>query len=264
MNTTIKALVTCLAASLLLGAAAICRANSVAVVYQNIWTNGAILTTDIDPVAEKDCAKQVVQAVPDFEETTSTGTVNYAFLFWDINGIPYTTKEVKFQPICGAANTAVALYWPTGCGDPCPAATTDSVIAFSLNDAKVIADTTPIKSASAGWSGSTEVTPPSTIVPLPEIIAPPPTIGYGKFKGWEVLGSGTPISTSSSLTLKVPGEIVAALYGYPEPDPCQADRNALANAETSCVGDGLPRSACSALIASLSKALQACMATNGE
>jgi hypothetical protein len=73
-----------------------------------------------------------------------------------------------------------------------PPATTDSVIAYSLNDYMVIAGSTPIASASSGWTaGSTSVTPPATIEALPKL---PP---YGEFKGWDVLFK--PYTTDSSL-----------------------------------------------------------------
>ena len=255
-----------MAASLLfLGGAGICDAHSVTVTYQNIWTNAAIITPDVDPVAEADCTQQTVEAAQEFsvikviDGVTQTST--YGFLFWDINGVPYTTQQVKFDPICGTHNSAVALYIPLGgggpCGEPCP----DNVLAFSLNEAKLIPDTTPIASASGGWTaGSTEVIPPSTIVAQPEIIAPPPTIGYGKFKGWEVLapGTGDPISTGTSLSLTAGGEIILGLYGYPDPDPCQPIR---AEFNSCMAGDG-PGGPLSC--AALGNSLKRCMASFGE
>ena len=265
MKTTTRSL---LAASLLLlGSAGICQAHSVTVTYQNILTDATILTPESNPVAETDCAKQTVEAAQEFSVITVTKgvetTTTYGFLFWDINGVPYTSaQKVEFQPMCGAANTAIALYIQLGGGGPCGEPCTDGVLAFSLNDAKLIPSTTPIASASGGWtSGSTVVIPPSTLVAKPEIIAPPPIIGYGKFKGWEVLTPGLPgpISTSPSLFLGPGGgQIILGLYGYPDPDPCQALRAEY----TSCMAGIGPHGPLNC--GPIGKALQACMAGFGE
>jgi hypothetical protein len=242
------------AALLLLGSAGLCQASSeVTVTAQNLWTSQVIYTLEINPVASSGCGAQSVTAPSAIEQKG----VNYAFLFWDVNAQVHTNPTVKFQPVCGEANSAIAVYWPTGGCAGCPPPTTDSVVAYSLNDAKIIAGTTPIASASSGWTaGSTSVTTPSTIEALPEL---PP---YGKFKAWDVLGS--PYSSATSLELSLPGNVVVAFYGFPDPDPCQTLRNEIANAAESCAGDGLSPKACEALIKLLNSELQACEKTYGE
>ena len=130
-------------------------------------------------------------------------------------------------------------------------------MAYSLNDAKIITGVTPIASASSGWTaGSNSVTPPATIEALAEL---PP---YGKFKGWDVLG--TPYTLASSLPLSAPGEVVIGFYGFPDPDPCQSLRNEVANAGDSCVGDGLSPKACEAYLKYLNEELTACEKSYGE
>jgi hypothetical protein len=247
------------AALLLFGTAGLCEASStVTVTAQNLWNNAVIYTAESNPVDSSACGVQTVTAPSGVIETVGGVTTTYAFLFWDVNAQLHTNPTVKFQPVCGAANSAVAVYWPTGGSCPgCPPPTTDTVIAYSLNDAKIIPGVTPIASATSGWTaGSNSVTPPSTIEAKAEM---PP---YGKFKAWAVLGGGAPYSTSSSLTLSGAGAVAMAFYGYPDPDPCQPIRNELDNPG---LCDGLPTPlACETLRKALNFQLQACMTTNGE
>jgi hypothetical protein len=247
------------AALLLFGSAGLCQASSeVTVTAQNLWNSQVIYTLETNPVASSGCGQQSVTAPSAIEKVTLSGTVTYAFLFWDVNAQLHTTPTVKFQPVCGEANSAIAVYWPTGGGCAgCPPPTVDSVVAYSLNDAKIITGVTPIASASSGWTaGSNSVTPPSTIEAVAEL---PP---YGKFKAWDVLG--TPYETSSSLSLTAAGEVVMAFYGFPDPDPCQTLRNEAANAGGYCAGDGLSPKACEAYIKYLNAELTACEKTYGE
>ena len=247
------------AALVLFGSAGLCQASSeVTVTAQNLWNSQVIYTLETNPVASSGCGQQSVTAPSAIEKVTLSGTVTYAFLFWDVNAQLHTNPTVKFQPVCGAANSAIAVYWPTGGGCAgCPPPTVDSVVAYSLNDAKIITGVTPIASASSGWTaGSNSVTPPSTIEAVAEL---PP---YGKFKAWDVLG--TPYETSSSLSLTAPGEVVMAFYGFPDPDPCQTWRNEAANAGGYCAGDGLSPKACEAYIKYLNAELTACEKTYGE
>jgi hypothetical protein len=245
-------------ALLLLGGAGLCQAASVVTVTaQNLWNSQVIYTLETNPIPASGCGDQTVTAPSVIEQTTAAGTVTYGFLFWDVNAQLHTNPTAKFQPVCGEANNAVAVYWPTGGCAGCPPPTVDSVVAYSLNDAKIITGVTPIASASSGWkAGSSSVTPPSTIEAAAEL---PP---YGKFKAWDVLGS--PYTTSSSLSLTTAGEVVVAFYGFPDPDPCQSLRNEIANAGESCVGDGLSPKACEALLKYLNGELTACEKTYGE
>jgi hypothetical protein len=216
------------AALLLLGGAGLCQASSnVTVTAQNLWNTQVIYTLETNPVESSGCGEQSVTAPSEIATVSESGAItNYEFLFWDVNAQLHTNPTVKFQPVCGASNSAVAVYWPLGGGGKPP--TTDSVIAYSLNDYKMITGVTPIASASSGWTaGSTLVTPPSTIEALPKL---PP---YGEFKAWEVLPL-SPYTTNSSLTLTAPGEIVVGFYGYPDPDPCQPLRNELQE----CLSEG--------------------------
>jgi hypothetical protein len=246
------------AALLLFGAAGLAEASStVTVTAQNLWNNQVIYTAESNPVDSSACGVQTVTAPSGIIETVSGVTTTYAFLFWDVNAQLHTNPTVKFQPVCGAANSAVAVYWPTGGCAGCPPPTTDSVFAYSLNDAKIIPGVTPIASATSGWTaGSNSVTPPSTIEAEAEL---PP---YGKFKAWAVLGGGAPYSMSSSLTLTGAGAVAMAFYGYPDPDPCQPIRNELDNPG---LCEGLPTpAACETLRKALNFQLQACMTANGE
>jgi hypothetical protein len=245
------------AALLLLGGAGLCQAASVVTVTaQNLWNSQVIYTLETNPIPSSGCGEQTVTAPSAIEQTTEHGTVVYGFLFWNVNARLHTNPTVKFQPVCGEANNAIAVYWPTGGCAGCPPPTIDSVVAYSLNDAKIIPGT-PIASASSGWTaGSTSVTPPATIEALS--VMPP----YGKFEAWDVLGR--PYDTSSSLLLTAPGDVVVAFYGFPDPDPCQALRNEIANAGDSCVGDGLSPKACEAYMKMLNGELQACEKTYGE
>jgi hypothetical protein len=248
------------AALLLMASTALCEAHSVLVTAQNLWSNEVIYTVEMNTVADSGCEKQIVGAAPIIQvKDPSTGSlVTYEFLFWDINAKPYTSQEVNFQPMCGVPNTAIAVYWPTGGCAGCPPPTTDSVLAYSLNDAKII-PTTPIGSATGGWTpGSTVVTPPTTITALPQII------GYGNFKDWDVLGLGSTLSSSSSLSVTEAGEVVLAFYGIPDPDPCASLRNEYAVEFESCVGDGVSVKACQALVHGLALQVEKCEATNGE
>jgi hypothetical protein len=246
------------AALLLLGSAGLCQASSeVTVTAQNLWNSQVIYTLETNPITSSGCGEQTVTAPSAIEQTTGAGTVVYGFLFWDVNAQLHTNRTVKFQPACGEANSAIAVYWPTGGCAGCPPPTVDSVVAYSLNDAKIITGVTPIASASSGWTaGSNSVTPPSTIEAAAEL---PP---YGKFKAWDVLGA--PYSTTSSLSLTAAGEVVMAFYGFPDPDPCQSLRNEAANAGEYCAGDGLTPKACEAYIKYLNGELTACEKTYGE
>ncbi len=245
------------AALLLLGSAGLCQASSVVnVTAQNLWNSKVIYTLETNPIPSSGCGAQTVTAPSAIEQTTEEGTVVYGFLFWDVNAELHTNPKVKFQPVCGEANSAVAVYWPTGGCAGCPPPTVDSVVAYSLNDAKIIPGT-PIASASSGWTaGSSSVTPPATIEALSEM---PP---YGKFKAWDVLGK--PYDTSSSLSLTAPGDVVVAFYGFPDPDPCQTLRNEAASAGEYCAGDGLSAKACTAYIKFVEGELTACEKTYGE
>jgi hypothetical protein len=246
------------AALLLLGGAGLCQAASVVTVTaQNLWNSQVIYTLETNPIPSSGCGEQTVTAPSVIEQTTKAGTVAYGFLFWNVNAQLHTNPTVKFQPVCGESNSAIAVYWPTGGCAGCPPPTVDGVVAYSLNDAKIITGVTPIASASSGWTaGSTSVTPPSTIEARAEL---PP---YGKFKAWDVLGA--PYTTASSLSLTAPGAIVVAFYGFPDPDPCQSLRNELATAGESCVGDGLSAKACEAYIKYLNSELAACERSYGE
>jgi hypothetical protein len=238
------------AALLLLAGAGLCQASSnVTVTAQNLGNSQVIYTLETNPIASSGCGEQSVTAPSEIATVSESGVItSYGFLFWDINAQLYTNPTVKFQPVCGAANSAVAVYWPLGGCAGCPPATTDSVIAYSLNEYKVIAGVTPIASASSGWTaGSTTVTPPSTIEALPKL---PP---YGEFKAWDALFHAP--TTSSSLTLTEPGEVVVGFYGYPDPDPCQPLRNEL----QACLSDGLGK-AC----VPIGHSLQICENTYGE
>src|SRR5579859_1116216 len=213
------------AALLMFGGAGLCEASSnVTVRAQNLWDSEVIYTLETNPVESSGCGAQSVTApyeIATYNEATGTITT-YEFLFWDINAQLQTNATVKFQPICGAANSAVAVYWPVGggCTGVCPPPTTDSVYAYSLNEAKIISGVSPIASATSGWTpGSTSVTPPSTIEALAKL---PP---YGVFKAWDVVTQ--PYSTSPSLSLTGAGAIVLGFYGFPDPDPCQPIRNEL-------------------------------------
>jgi hypothetical protein len=244
-----------LAAALLLAGAGLCQAASVVnVTAQNLWNSQVIYTLETNPIPSSGCGEQTVTAPSAIEH----GTVVYGFLFWDVNAQLHTNPTVKFQPVCGEANSAIAVYWPTGGGCAgCPPPTVDSVLAYSLNDAKIITGVTPIASASSGWTaGSNSVTPPSTIEAVAEL---PP---YGKFKAWDVLGA--PYSTASSLSLTAAGEVVMAFYGFPDPDPCQTLRNEAANAGGYCAGDGLSPKACEAYLKYLNAELTACEKAYGE
>jgi hypothetical protein len=246
-------------ALLLLGGAGLCQAASVVTVTaQDLWNSQVIYTLETNPIPSSGCGDQTVTAPSVIEQTTAAGTVVYGFLFWDVNAQLHSNPTVKFQPVCGEANRAIAVYWPTGGGCAgCPPPTVDSVVAYSLNDAKIITGVTPIVSASSGWtSGSSSVTPPSTIEAAAEL---PP---YGKFKAWDVLRA--PDSTASSLSLRAAGEVVVAFYGFPDPDPCQSLRNEIATAGDSCVGDGLSPKACEAYLKYLNGELTACEKTYGE
>jgi hypothetical protein len=249
---------------LFLASAALCDAHSVLVTAQNVWNNDVIYTAEMNTVANTGCEKQIVGApqiieVPD----PTTGLLDtYEFLFWDINAVPYTATQVNFQPICGVPNTAVAVYLPLGPGCPptpvpgCPP-TTDTVLAYSLNDHKVIPPT-PIASATGGWTpGATVVTPPTTINALPQIY------GFGNFKDWLEIG-GTKLDSSPSLSLSGAGEIVLALYGIPDPDPCAPLRAEYETQIESCIGDGLTPKACTALAKPLAVTVEKCEANNGE
>jgi hypothetical protein len=252
--------VSLMAALFLMASTTLCEAHSVLVTAQNLWSNDVIYTVEMNTVADSGCAKQIVGAAPiiQVKDPTTGLPVTYEFLFWDINATPYTTQQVNFQPICGVSNSAVAVYWPTGGCAGCPPPTTDSVLAYSLNDAKII-PTTPIGSATGGWTpGSTVVTPPTTINALPQII------GYGNFKDWDVLGPGSTLSSSSSLSLTGAGDVVLAFYGIPDPDPCAPLRNEYAEEFESCIGDGVSVKACETLTHGLAVKVQTCEATNGE
>lgn len=242
------------AALLLLGSAGLCQASSVVTVTaQNLWDSTVVYTLETNPIASSGCGDQTVTAPSVIEKTTSGVTTTYGFLFWDVNARLHTNPTVKFQPVCGEANSAIAVYWPLGGGGT--PGTTDTVRAYSLNDAKIV-PSTPIASASSGWTaGSTTVTTPSTIEALPKL---PP---YGEFKAWDILGK--PYSSASSLSLTAPDEVVLAFYGFPEPDPCQSIRNEIAS-DQFCAGDGLSPKACAALLESLSKDLQICEISYGE
>lgn len=238
------------AALLLLGGAGLCQASSnVTVTAQNFLNSQVLSKLETNPVASSGCGVQSVTAPLEIS-VLENGVMNtYEFLFWDVNAQLHTNTTVKFQPICGAANSAVAVYFPLGGCAGCPPPTTDSVYAYSLNDYKMIPGVTPIASASSGWTaGSTSVTIPSTIEALPKL---PP---YGDFKAWEVLPLN-PYTTSSSLNLTVPGQYVVAFYGYPDPDPCQPLRNEL----QACLEDGLGK-AC----IPIGKTLEICENTYGE
>ena len=252
------------AALLFMASSALSQAHSVLVTAQNIWNNDVLYTAEMNTVADSGCDKQIVGAAQIIEVADpKTGLLNsYEFLFWDINAAPFITTQVNFQPICGVPNTAVAVYLPLGPGCPptpvagCPP-TTDTVLAYSLNDSKIIS-TTPIAAATAGWTpGSTIVTPPTTINALPQIT------GYGNFKDWLAIGGST-LDSSSSLTITEAGEIVLALYGIPDPDPCAPLRIEYEAQIESCVGDGLSPKACAVLAKGLSSKVEACETKNGE
>ena len=138
------------AALLLLSGAGLSQAASVVTVTaQNLWNSQVIYTLETNPIPSSGCGDQTVTAPAVIEQTTAAGTVVYAFLFWDVNAQLHTNPTVKFQPVCGEANNAIAVYWPTGGCDGCPPPTVDSVVAYSLNDAKIITGVTPIASATA-------------------------------------------------------------------------------------------------------------------
>ncbi len=247
------------AALLLFEGAGLCEASShVTVSAQNLWNNQVIYTLETNPVESAGCGPQSVTApfeIATLDPVTSAITT-YEFLFWDINAQLHTSATVSFKPICGAANSAIAVYWPIGdgCTGVCPPPTTDSVYAYSLNEAKIIPGVSPIASATSGWtSGSTSVTPPSTIEALPEL---PP---YGVFKAWDVMR--LPLHTSPSLSLTGAGAVVLGFYGFPDPDPCQPIRNELSNP---ALCDGLTPAACSTLVKSLNGELKVCVTSNGE
>jgi hypothetical protein len=245
-------------ASLLLAGAGLCQASSVVTVTaQNLWDSSVIYTLETNPVATSGCGDQTVSAPAQIAKTTvvdgSPVTVTYGFLFWDVNARLHTNPTVKFQPICGSANSVVAVYWPLGGGGT--PGTTDAVLAYSLPDHKIVPGS-PIASASSGWTaGSTSVTTPSTIEALPKL---PP---YGEFKAWDILGQ--PYSSSSSLALTEPDEVVLAFYGFPDPDPCQTLRNEIAT-DSYCTGDGVSASSCAKLLMALDKELEACEVEYGE
>lgn len=242
------------AALLLLGSAGLCQAKSVVTVTaQNLWDSTVVYTLETNPIASSGCGDQTVTAPSVIEKTTSGVTTTYGFLFWDVNAQLHTNPTVKFQPVCGEANSAIAVYWPLGGGGT--PGTTDTVLAYSLSEAKIVPGT-PIASATFGWTaGSTTVTTPSIIEALPKL---PP---YGEFKAWDILGE--PYSSASSLPLNSPDNVVLGFYGFPQPDPCQTIRNELATDEY-CAGDGLSPKACASLIGSLSKELQICEISYGE
>jgi hypothetical protein len=239
-----------LAAALLLGGAGLCQASSnVTVTAQNFLNNQLLSALETNPIASSGCGEQSVTAPLEISVLEDGVMNSYEFLFWDVNAQLHIKASVKFQPVCGAANSAVAVYFPLGGCAGCPPPTTDTVYAYSLNEYKMIPGVTPIASASSGWTaGSTVVTTPSTIEALPKL---PP---YGDFKAWEVLPLNPEI-TSSSLSLTVPGQYVVGFYGYPDPDPCQPLRNEF----QACLADGLGK-AC----IPIGKSLGMCENTYGE
>jgi hypothetical protein len=243
-------------ATLLAAVAGVGEAHEVHVDARNIFNGKELYVAEINPIASTGCGEQTVGAPTEFTITSGPNAGTYEFLFWNINAKPYADSSVTFQPMCGDYNSAVALYIQlSGCSptESCPPPTTDTTYAYSLNENTIIAGETPIKSATSGWTpGSTVVTTPSTIEAEPEL---PP---YGKFKGWDILLGA--FSTSSSLTLTVPGNYVFALYGIPDPDPCQGIKNEVA--AFTC--DGLSPSACVAERKYLSGLLNSCETTYGE
>jgi len=129
MKTTINRLLTTqfhkaalAAALLLLAGAELCRASSnVTVTAQNLANSQVMYTLEINPVASSGCGEQSVTAPSEISTVSKTGVAaTYGFQFWDVNAQLHTNPTVKFQPACGAANSAVAVYWPLGGCAGCP------------------------------------------------------------------------------------------------------------------------------------------------
>jgi hypothetical protein len=245
------------AAVLLVAGAGVCEAHEVHVSAHNIFNGNELYVAEVNPVDSSGCGVQTVGAPQEFTILSGPNAGTYELVFWNINATAYTGASVTFQPVCGAYNSAVALYIQLGgCspGESCPPPTTDTTYAYSLNDNKIIAGVTPIASATSGWTpGSNVVTTPSTIEALSEL---PP---YGKFKGWDIFGD--PLSKSSTLTLTTPGNYVFAFYGFPDPDPCRPIRNEIQNF---FCDPGIKPAACSAELKLLNLQLQTCEVTYGE
>jgi hypothetical protein len=214
-----------------LGGAGFCEAeNTLVVTQQSLATGDNLYSPEVTPVqASSACSKEStnLQApqyliVPTISLSRRGGEISYTlvyyqFVFWNINGTPHSSQNVKFLPDCGQQNFAAAWYRvicdpnPAGCTDCIGGGTDASVSAFSLTDNKPIVGETPIESVTgASWTG-----PPSTTVTLPSGGATATVdlvsgiAGYGSFVEYQV--NGGPIEGGRDQPLKV-GDYGIAFY----------------------------------------------------
>ena len=155
---------------------------------------------------------------------------SFGFMFWNAGPAIQQSSSVTFIAPGGTFD-ATAWYIPEG-GPGGPDGTPAvSTFAFSANQDKVLAGTTPIASVtpSGAWAG-----PPSTIVSTTTSTSPVAITagsliaGSGLFKTWLNFGSGS--IAGKVLTVPTNGSSIAiAFYAIPSPDPCLQYVNEITN-----------------------------------
>jgi hypothetical protein len=190
----------------------------------------------------------------------------YAFIFWDINSTAFTHNTANFS-IPESAFLANAWYIGPigGNGPPVPVV---GLSAFSLDQHKVLAPTSPFVTVSPG-TVSDLATRTSTSAPKVTITAEPVLSPDGAFKSWLTYGGTGAASGTGAVkpTLTVPeGDGCSAIAFYAltklSPDPCQHILNeihALGPVPPVPLGGQLPPA-----FKALFEQLVACQAANGE
>jgi hypothetical protein len=168
------------------------------------------------------------------ETATADSFAGYEFLFWDNQGVLSWNPTVSICP--GSGNTlATAWYLATGCSGPCncpPSGCYVTTFAFSIDHQEVLAKGTAIASVAPNspiaWTSpmTTVLTNASENITADSSIAFSPYAAE-PFRFWQQLGTTTQTPIGEVYQAAEGSSAwVVAFYG---PDPCQAQRNALAS-----------------------------------
>ena len=194
---------------------------------------------------------------------SSSSGPSFGFAFWNAGAAIAATPTTTFTAPGGTFD-ATAWYFPEGGPGGPGGQPAVSTFAFSTNQDKVLAGTTPIASVtpSGAWAGPPATAVSTTTSPSPVAITASPLIaGSGLFKTWLTFGAGS--ATGKVLTVPANGSSIAiAFYALPSPDPCLPFVNEL---NTTSPSD-FPKSfgTYENFVHSVEAQLQACRLANGE
>ena len=230
----------------------------------------------LNPLTTGNAEKKIIGCVSDYTPPSpiykvvdKTKTDEYDFLFWNLDGtIRWYPPTISLCASAKATKTTFITAWYLlhgGGKGPCPpAGCVATIYGFSIDHNVPLANGTPIQSVAPNtpptpaWvAGSTSVntTGNETITAKSQLAFPP--YGAEQFRYWMQLGlPPTAPATPAGPTFEAmvgTAPFVVAFYG---PDPCQAQKEALANAN--CINLDCEHGPCPSTCKALQEALTAC------